>query len=343
MVMVVVSWLMRESQGCLLLKLCTSLAFLFLIDNTISYADDDHHNARNRQLLINSIQKGNLEEGYKLINSGIDLNVPGLGTSFLHFLSNPMTPLETAILWGNKDFVGMLLENGADPNFIHDGYGRLPVTLAMRHNYFDIAQMLLDAQTDLDIPDRYGDTPLTWAAGNAHPRFVEMLLAYGAMIDAQNNENGQTTLVQAVRGNHIVYGADPNAQNNGNGQTSAEIINMLLKQGADPNIPDVDGETALMVVSRSDRNHSGLVKTLIEAGADPYKRDKYDRTALMIAENRQSKTMSNGFSLLFAPISAIFSSGSHFGTISVLRSYTYEEQKRQDKGQEQQECIEAVL
>ncbi len=63
----------------------------------------------------------------------------------------------------------------------------------------------------------------------------------------------------------------------------------------------------------------------------------------MIAENRQSETMSNGFSLLFAPISAIFSSGSHFATIEVLKSNTYKEKEIQNEEQKQQECIEAVL
>ncbi len=153
---------MKESQGCFLLKLCISSIFLSLINNTISYAKhDDNHNRRNRQLLITSIQNNKLDEAYKLINSKIDLNVPDIGTGFLNFLSTPMTPLEAAILWGNIDFVGMLLERGADPNFIHDQYGRLPIALAMRYNKLDIAKMLLDAKIDIDIRDKYGDTPLT--------------------------------------------------------------------------------------------------------------------------------------------------------------------------------------
>ncbi len=81
-----------------------------------------------------------------------------------------------------------------------------------------------------------------------------MLLAYGADPNAQNSENTQTALIKAVRNNY-----------------SETIVDMLLKQEANPNIPDVNGETALMVISRSDRNHSNLVKTLIEAGADHIK------------------------------------------------------------------------
>ena len=53
------------------------------------------------------------------------------------------------------------------------------------------------------------------------------------------------------------------------------VVNMLLQAGADPNIQDVNGDTVLMMISRSILPvSSDIVETLLEAGADPYKKIK---------------------------------------------------------------------
>ena len=141
-----------------------SVAFLFLICHTTSYADDSEYARSHRRLLITFIQNHDFNNVYEFPYAGFNLNVADVGHSLRRSLSGPRTPLETAILSGDHRIIDLLLEAGADPNFFHDKYGRLPVVLAMKHNKFDIFKILLEAKTNLDLRDKYGDTPLIWAA-----------------------------------------------------------------------------------------------------------------------------------------------------------------------------------
>ncbi len=62
-------------------------------------------------------------------------------------------------------------------------------------------------------------------------------------------------------------------------ENQGETVSALLAAGADPNIKDVDGNTALMLVENPD-----AVKALIEAGADVNAKDKEGKTALTLAK-----------------------------------------------------------
>ena len=61
----------------------------------------------------------------------------------------------------------------------------------------------------------------------------------------------------------------------------------LIDAGADVNIKDKDGSTALMWAS--DNGHTETVKLLIDAGADVNIKNKYGRTALMWASRCNRK------------------------------------------------------
>ena len=60
-----------------------------------------------------------------------------------------------------------------------------------------------------------------------------------------------------------------------------EIVRLLLDAGADKNLLDCDGFTALMLAS--DRGHHEVVRLLLEAGADEGLTNCFGRTALMPA------------------------------------------------------------
>jgi len=85
-------------------------------------------------------------------------------------------------------------------------------------------------------------------------------------------EKGHTTIVDSL----LKSGADPNIKNNyGNtalilaaeeGQTA--IVGSLLKSGADPNIKDNSGSTAL--IRAAEMGRTAIVDSLLKSGADPY-------------------------------------------------------------------------
>ncbi|MDX1963363.1 MAG: ankyrin repeat domain-containing protein [Pirellulales bacterium] len=100
--------------------------------------------------LLDAINGGNVYEAERLIETGLDLNIP---------FDEGATPLYAAILNGHKKLVRMMLERGANPNFVASEpaastYTEKPLDLAMQ------ARFLMDW-------DRF------------HP-IVETLIEYGA-------------------------------------------------------------------------------------------------------------------------------------------------------------------
>ncbi len=95
--------------------------------------------------------------------------------------------------------------------------------------------------------------------------------------------HGQTYEVEKL----IKEGADPNETESSFGATAltiasyfgyVEIVKVLLKNGAKPNITDRIGCTALMCASRN--GYTEIVKLLLENGADPNIKDNIGLNAL---------------------------------------------------------------
>ena len=106
-------------------------------------------------------------------------------------------------------------------------------------------------------------------------------------------------LVQAARSGNIQgirelldRGANPNIKDD-YGTTAlmvasikdrVEIVELLLNRGAVPDIQDDDGDTALTLASEFGRTE--IVRLLLDRGADPNIRDRYGNTALIKASYR---------------------------------------------------------
>jgi hypothetical protein len=81
--------------------------------------------------LVTAIAEGNFDEAKRLVQGGIDLNVPcDQGASALY----------SAILSGDISLVRMMLEHGADPNFLAAEpaasiYTETPLELAMQARF----------------------------------------------------------------------------------------------------------------------------------------------------------------------------------------------------------------
>jgi ankyrin repeat protein len=67
--------------------------------------------ANPHEQLLEVIAEGNFNEGKRLVPSGIDLNVP--------FVEGALV-LYSAILSSEVSLVELMLEHGADPNFVAD-------------------------------------------------------------------------------------------------------------------------------------------------------------------------------------------------------------------------------
>jgi len=166
-----------------------------------------------------------LERLEQLLNAGVDPD--------LH------NPCAKATLLGlatdeKSDAVRLLIKKGANPNARRNG-GLTPLHWAVSGADADdestedskatIVGLLLDAGARVnDAANKQGWTPLHLAAGYKNERFVKLLVARGADVNAQDKA-GRTPLHFAIAYHHDA------------------IAQALLAAGADPHLQDNDGYT----------------------------------------------------------------------------------------------------
>ena len=100
------------------------------------------------------------------------------------------------------------------------------------------------AGTDVNAKDKYGESPLLFAATFGHKEIAELLIANGADVNTKIDKIGMTPLHIATGQGYkeivellIAKGADVNAK--------VEITELLIANGADVNAKDVGGKTPL--------------------------------------------------------------------------------------------------
>ena len=139
---------------------------------------------------------------------------------------------------------------------------------------------LLKKGVNINERDRFGRTPLIYAALNGHDRVINMLLASHADIHAKDHFD-QTAFIAAVTGGHVnsaeillKKGADPSAPNGEGvppilialGREDFEMVDLLLKYGIENNSIDERGRTVLQRIIES--NDTELVQTVLRRGVD---------------------------------------------------------------------------
>ncbi len=196
-------------------------------------------------------------------------------------------PLLTAVRDGHLDIVNALLAHGADPN----AGQYTPLLVAVQIGKLDIVKALIARGATVNPVD--GQTSLTLnALEHNHLDVLQFLLSHGASMPV-----GRAALVAAVRSRdteltRLVLGQDSgldvaalslalaSACTNGN----IDIVDLLLKYGADPNLgSDDSGNPEVPLIIAAARGHAGVVRVLLLAHADPNLVDSKGNTALISA------------------------------------------------------------
>ena len=81
--------------------------------------------------------------------------------------------------------VQLLLERGAEVN-VQNKYGETPLYMAAWSGHSDVVKMLLDGGAKPDLVTKLGCTPMHMAASNGHIKVVQLLLESGAKPNVAN-------------------------------------------------------------------------------------------------------------------------------------------------------------
>lgn len=205
------------------------------------------------------------------------------------------------------EIIKALLTAGADTN-AKDKDGNSVLTHAVENvgifpDYSFIFQ-LVDAGASLNVPPTLYDDLAAELLYHADIKKFKYVLDLGAT--GENRYNGLPLLIEAIeekKTEHIklllAAGANANAVKHtmnshktalmiGCEQGDINLVNLLLKAGADVNAQDEDGWTALMTACRQGENK--IVKLLLKAGARIDVRSQWGKTALQIAKGWRKAT-----------------------------------------------------
>lgn len=189
-----------------------------------------------------------------------------------------------------------------DPSAVQatDG-GATPLHWAARFGHEDIVRSLLQAGALADARASDGGTPLHWAASRGQTAVVTLLLPRYTDVDVRDNQletplyrNCQSITRHEIARKLVDRGADPNVQNAA-GTTALqnlafhgeiETLKILVESGADINARGFRGATALHWAV--DGRRLEIVRFLLDHGADVSARDEDNRTPLdwCVAESK---------------------------------------------------------
>ncbi|MCX5827124.1 MAG: ankyrin repeat domain-containing protein [Deltaproteobacteria bacterium] len=133
--------------------------------------------------------------------------------------------------------------------------------------YGDAPQVLMTLEKEPELAylkDKKGNSALIHAVANGHERIASVLLHITKQPDDVEPEKGFTPLLLAATDGHTA------------------MVRLLLEHGANPNMKNFDGVTALH--NAVFEKQIDIVKLLLEYGADPTIKDRFGNTPIDLAQ-----------------------------------------------------------
>jgi uncharacterized protein len=261
--------------------------------------------------LFFAVREGQSAVVFKLLEAGVKVNDPmrperpPAGVR-----PKSMTPLILAIENGHFELAAALLEAGAEPNDHPAGYTALHAISGVRKpirgdgdpppigsgnlNSLDLVRKLAAHKADLNAPlergtsgkgkfTTTGSTPFMLAARASDVPLMKVLLELGADPNISNTDD--CTPLLAAAGVGALGDGDEAA---GTDDEALAAVKLLLDLGADLNIVDRNGETAMHGASY--QNRANLVQLFADRGADIKvwnQKNRWGWTPWMIAEGHR--------------------------------------------------------
>jgi ankyrin repeat protein len=173
-----------------------------------------------------------------LIENGLDIEARS---------ESQWTPLHSQAYGGYKDSVELLLEHGADIE-AKTAFGHTPLLSSIRWDRVEVTKLLLKKGANVNPTTELGRAPLIITTIEGNSELAMLFLDYDADISLKDNNYKRAALHFAA-----LYG-------------QLEIVDALLKKGADVAEKDAAGKTPLDYAIRY--GHEKVAKLLKSSGAE---------------------------------------------------------------------------
>ena len=179
--------------------------------------------------LFMAVSTGNSAVVLALLAAGADVSLP------CGDLNSPV--LHAAAQYGRVEILRALIEHGADVDAI-DAMYRTALNFAAKFNQTEAIDVLVEAGANIEAPASASYTnysPLHSASNGLNREALFCLLNHGANINAQAKVNFATTPLMMAAAEAGTQGA-------------AEVVEFLLREGADETVVSITGTAAIDVI-----------------------------------------------------------------------------------------------
>ena len=152
--------------------------------------------------------------------------------STLIFYATDKFSLSDAALNNNTMFIKLAVNLGADINTVNKNNVTLLMTASIK-GHKELAAYLLNNNANPNLTNNQGISPLYTSCMLGHKELVALLLNNDALPNIKINEVISTPLMSAVVNDRV------------------EIVRILLKFGANPNIKNTEGKTAIELTNNN--------------------------------------------------------------------------------------------
>ena len=243
--------------------------------------------------LFEAVKNKDLKAVQKFIENGADVNFKE---------DRGDTVLMLASATGQIDLVKYLVENGADVN-LYEFRGSTAISEASRKGHLEVVRYLVENGANVNIGS--GDninTALMWASGNDHFEIVKYLVENKADVHSEAEEGATAVSVSSSQEitDYLVangaidnsveydeydeYGMGTSILNYASEGNLKKVIECIVI-GANINVQDNDGQTALIVASG--KGYLEIVTFLVENGANLTIANNKGYTALTAAVEQE--------------------------------------------------------
>jgi len=199
---------------------------------------------------------------------------------------------------GNLEILNMLIENGANIDAVDSERNYTPLLEALTQGQAACAKQLILKGANIQVIGKNNVTPLQFTIEHDMHEVSDLLIRKGCQFGTSPSEDVRTFFGAVIRAHTLAVaemlssGINANESEEENGfsplffcTTSGheDIVKLLIKNGAQVNRTNKDGDTALLHLLKEINTPTTILKGLIETTEDLDFRDKENGTALMYA------------------------------------------------------------